>query len=78
MKKLSCLLIAVKRINPMIVKMVELKNTMVTTVLMKKEPKDLQILCPFQSLKLGLAVMNQCCEEIKIEVMSSSKCRNIP
>ena len=44
----------------MIVKMVELKNTMVTTVLMKKEPKDLQILCPFQSLKLGLAVMNQC------------------
>ena len=60
MKKLSCLLIAVKRINPMIVKMVELKNTMVTTVLMKKEPKDLRILCPFQSLKLGLAVMNQC------------------
>ena len=31
----------------MIVKMVELKNTMVTTVLMKKEPKDLRILCPF-------------------------------
>ena len=60
MKKLSCLLIAVKRINPVIVKMVELKNTMVTTVLMKKEPKDLQILCPFQSSKLGLAVMNQC------------------
>ena len=78
-EKLSFLLdIAVKRTIQIIAKMIELINAIVTTVLMKKEPKDLQIMCPFQSLKYGLAVTNHCCEEIKIRVMSRSKCRNIP
>ena len=78
MKKINFSAYCSKKDQSKMAKIIDLINTMATTVLMKKEPKDLQIMCPFQSLKYGLAVTNHCCEEIKIRVMSRSKCRNIP